>query len=266
MEENKKATISVVINTYNAERILDKCLESVKEADEIVICDMHSTDRTIEIAQNFGCKIVYHEKCPIVEPARNYAMSQATSDYILILDADELVTPDLWEYLHNFANNPPKDTTALEIPRETYCLGQKLRSMYQFRLRRFWKNGACEYTDFVHVPPIMKEGKSTYIHQRKNGLAIQHYHIESIQSYLEKTNRYTDMEMARFKEKGKKFCLCRLIFRPLFEFFKFYILKGGFLDGICGLIICSMNMNYKFIQLAKLYEMEYKEKNPDKIY
>ena len=266
MEENKRASITVVINTYNAERIFDKCLESVKQADEIVVCDMHSTDRTIEIAQKYGCKIVYHDKCPIVEPARNFAISQASSDWVLVLDADELVTPQLWEYLRNFANNPPKDTTALEIPRETYCLGQKLRSMYQFRLRRFWKKGACEYSDFVHVPPVMLEGKSDYIHKRINGLAIQHYHIESIQSYLEKTNRYTDMELERFKEKGTKFSLFRLVTRPLFEFFKFYILKGGFLDGICGFIICTMNLQYKFIQLAKLYETQFKEKHKDLIY
>ena len=87
--------ISVVINTLNADRLLDKCLESVKEADEIIICDMHSEDKTIEIAQKFGCKIVYHERTGIVEPARNWAMEQACGDWILVLDADEIVTPEL---------------------------------------------------------------------------------------------------------------------------------------------------------------------------
>ena len=72
--------------------------------------------------------------------------------------------------------------------------------------------------------------------------------------------------MERFKERKTKFSLFRLIFRPLYEFFKFYILKGGFMDGVCGFIICFMNMQDKFIQLAKLYEMEYKEKNPDLLY
>jgi hypothetical protein len=74
------------------------------------------------------------------------------------------------------------------------------------------------------------------------------------------------MEMERFKEKNTKFCICKLIFRPLYEFFKCYILKGGFMDGTCGFIICCMNMQYKFIQLAKLYEMKYKEKHPDLLY
>ena len=85
------ATISVVINTLNADRLLNECLQSVKQADEIVICDMYSEDKTIEIAQKHGCKIVYHERTGIVEPARNWAMEQASGDWILVLDADEMV-------------------------------------------------------------------------------------------------------------------------------------------------------------------------------
>lgn len=266
MEEKKDATISVVINTLNAERIFDQCLDSVKDADEIIVCDMHSEDRTIEIAEKHGCKICYHERCRCAEPARNYADSQATSDWVLVLDADELVTPELWQYLKNFANTAPEDVVALEIPRETYGLGKKLKSMYQHKLRRFWRRGSCEWKGHVHNIPETLYGKSVELHPRKEGVAIQHYHIYSLQSYLEKMNRYTDLEMERFKAKGTKFSLFRLIFRPLYEFFKFYILKGGFMDGVTGFIICTMNMQYKFIQLAKLYEMEYKEKHPDLLY
>ncbi len=265
-ENKKQATISVVINTLNAERLLEECLNSVKDADEIVICDMYSEDRTIEIAQKHGCKICYHERCRCAEPARNYADSQATMDWILVLDADELVTPDLWNYLKEFATNPPEDVVALEIPRDTYALGKKLRCMYQHKLKRFWKNGACEWKGHVHNIPENLYGKSAVVQPRKEGRAIQHYHIDSLQSYLEKMNRYTDLEMERFKDKGTKFSVSRLITRPLFEFFKFYILKGGFLDGVTGFVICAMNAQYKFIQLAKLHEVEFKEKNKDLIY
>ena len=85
------AKISVVINTLNAERLLEKCLLSIQDADEIIICDMYSEDRTIEIAKKFNCKIVYHQKTGIVEPARNWAMDQAAGEWILVLDADENV-------------------------------------------------------------------------------------------------------------------------------------------------------------------------------
>ena len=113
------ATISVVINTLNAQRLLDDVLESVKDADEIIICDMHSEDETIEIAQRHKCKIFYHERTGIVELARNWAMEQASGDWILVLDADEIVTPELWKYLREYANNPKKNRNACYIPRET---------------------------------------------------------------------------------------------------------------------------------------------------
>ena len=101
-------TISVVIHTYNSEKYLERCLESVKDADEIIICDMHSTDRTIEIAEKFKCKIVYHENVGYAEPARNFANSQVTSDYFLILDSDEYASSGLLQYLRAYIerNNP----------------------------------------------------------------------------------------------------------------------------------------------------------------
>lgn len=114
------ATISVVINTLNADRLLENVLESVRQADEIIICDMRSEDRTIEIAQKFNYKIVYHERTGIVEPARNWAMEQASGDWILVLDADEIVTPELWQFLKDYANNPKPNhfaCTILEKPR-----------------------------------------------------------------------------------------------------------------------------------------------------
>ena len=259
------ATISVVINTLNAERIFEKCLASVSWADEIIVCDMHSEDKTIEIAQKSGAKIFYHERCGYVEPARNYAIAQASSDWVLVLDADEIVTPELKEYLKKFSDNN-EGYTALEIPRETFCLGQKLRCMYQSKLARFFKRGAMEYSNAIHQHPILKNGKMTHIKKPVNNAVIEHYHIESIASYAEKTNRYTNFEMDRFNTCNKQFALSMLILRPLFEFFKFYFLKLGFLDGVAGLIICSMNAQYKFMQYAKLYEMRFKEKNSHLIY
>ncbi len=264
----KKQTIAVVINTLNAERIFDKCLDSVTWADEIIVCDMYSDDKTVEIAHKYGAKVYFHQRCNgCPEPARNFAGSKVTSDWTLVLDADELVSDSLRDYLLDFVKTAPDDVLALEIPRETFALGKKLKCMYQHKLRRFWRTGTCEWKGHVHnIPELIKEGRSVEVKHKKAGLAIQHYHIESIESYLEKTNRYTTLEMERFIDKKTKFSLFRLLVRPLFEFFKFYILKLGFTDGIEGFIICSMNANYKFIQLAKLYEMRHKEKNPDLIY
>ena len=87
--------ISVVINTYNAALHLEKVLESVKDFDEILICDMHSSDSTLEIAKKYHCNIIFHEKISFVEPARNFAIQSAKNDWVLLLDADEVITTDL---------------------------------------------------------------------------------------------------------------------------------------------------------------------------
>lgn len=258
------ATISVVINTLNADRLLDKCLESVKKADEIIICDMHSEDKTIEIAQKHGCKIVYHERTGIVEPARNWAMEQATGDWILVLDADEIVTPELWDYLKEYANNPKPNHYACWIPRETAMDGKILKSWYQSGCKRFWKKGICTYTDIIHQMPITHEGEDFWI--KGKGKYIIHYHMPSISCFNEKIDRYTDFELKKFIEKGKKFSSFKLYTRPCYEFFKFYVLKGGIFDGVHGFIFAKMQAYYKFMQWAKLYEKEFKEKNTDLIY
>lgn len=262
MSDNK---ISVVINTLNAERIFEKCLESVKDAYEIVVCDMHSEDKTIEIANKFGAKICYHERCGYVEPARNYAISQASGEWVLVLDADELVTPELWKYLVEFTKNT-KNNTVLELPRETFIIGQKLRCMRQSKLARFFKKGCAEYSNAIHEHPHVLEGNMVHIKKSDKNCHIEHYHIECIHSYIEKLNRYTDFEQDRFKAKKKKFSALMLVLRPTYEFIKCYFLKLGFLDGTAGLIMCFLNAQYKFVQLAKLYETQFKEKNPDLIY
>ena len=95
--------ISVVINTYNAEKHLSQVLDAVKDFDEVVVCDMESTDNTIGIAREYGCRIVTFPKgnITIVEPARNFAIHQAKHEWVLVVDADEVITPELREYLYN---------------------------------------------------------------------------------------------------------------------------------------------------------------------
>ena len=94
--------ISVVINTYNAEEHLAECLEAVKDFDEIVVCDMESTDHTVEIAKRYGCKVVTFPKgnIRICEPARQFAIGSASHPWVLVVDADEIITPELRQYLY----------------------------------------------------------------------------------------------------------------------------------------------------------------------
>ena len=116
--------ISVVINTYNAEKHLKAVLEAVKNFDEIVICDMESTDQTLDIARSYNCKIVTFPKgnLRIVEPARQFAIDKASSPWVLVVDADEVVTPELRKYLYD-AIRKDSCPDAIAIPRKNYFMG-----------------------------------------------------------------------------------------------------------------------------------------------
>ena len=110
------------------------------------------------------------------------------------------------------------------------------------------------------------EGKDFKKKKKRKELALQHYHVDSIESYLEKINRYTTLEQVRFNKKGTKFSALKLFIRPIYEFFTIYVMNKGFLDGMTGFIFAVLHAQYKFIQHAKLYESEYKKKNPNLLY
>ena len=134
-DENK---ISVVINTYNAERDLERVLDAVKDFDEVLICDMESTDKTLDIAKKYGCRIVTFERKTynIVEPAREFAIHEARFDWVLVVDADEIVTPELKQYLYQrIKENGCPD--GLYIPRKNYFMGRFMRCHYPVGLLLF---------------------------------------------------------------------------------------------------------------------------------
>ena len=118
--------ISVVIHTYNNEKIIRRCLESVRHFDEIVICDMYSTDKTIEIAKEYNCKIVYYENIGWADPARNYAIQQASNEWVLVVDSDEVIPQNLVKYLYEFILKSD-DYNAIRMPRLNYCWGGTVR-------------------------------------------------------------------------------------------------------------------------------------------
>ena len=143
---NQENKISVVINTYNAERDLEQVLEAVKDFDEVLICDMESTDATLDIARKYGCRIVTFPKAnhKSAEPARTFAIQQASSKWVLVVDADEIVTPQLREELYRriASDGCP---AGLYIPRLNQFMGKTLTCAYpDYQLRFFIREGtAC---------------------------------------------------------------------------------------------------------------------------
>lgn len=244
--------ISVVINTYNAEKFLARVLESVKDFDEIVICDMESTDNTCTIAAEYGCKIVVFPKGNHVsaEPARTFAIQSASNKWVLVIDADELVTPELKDYLYDLIKKPDAPQ-GLYIPRKNYFMGQFMHSFYPDYLLRFFIREGTVWPPYVHTFPEVK-GRKEKIPANRKELAFIHLANDNIKVRLDKTNQYTENEVE--KKKNKKVGIGALIFKPLFRFFRAYFLKGGFHDGKAGFINASYEALYKFVALSKIIE------------
>ena len=251
-----KDKISVVINTYNAERHLEKVLNSVKGFDEIVVCDMESTDSTLAIAEKFGCKIVTFPKKDYVsaEPARNFAIQSASSYWVLVVDADEIITKELREYLYDRIKDE-NCPAGLYISRKNYIMNKFLKNSYPDPQLRFFKKEGSDWPPYVHTFPKV-DGRTDKIPSQRMELAMIHI-SETVYEQLYKMNQYTENEVV--KKQGEKITMFKIITKCTSRFIKNFFLKGGFRLGITGLVQAINSSNYKFYTLIKIWENQNKE-------
>lgn len=244
--------ISVVINTYNAEKHLQRVLDSVKTFDEILICDMESTDDTITIAQKNGCRVVTFPKGEhsIVEPARDFAIHEAKWPWVLVVDADELVTPELRDYLYEQISRP-NCPMGIAIPRKNYFMNRFLHSAYPDHIVRFFRQDKTYWPPIIHCSPKI-DGRLEKIPARRKDLAFVHLANDTIDDIVQKTENYINYELPR--RRHKNYGVSALLGRPLFRFFKSYLIKGGFRDGLPGLIHATLEARYQFFMVSRLME------------
>ena len=255
---NEKNKISVVINTYNAEQHLATVLESVKDFDEVLVCDMESTDHTLEIARDHGCRIVTVPRgtYTIVEPVREYAIHEARYPWVLVVDADEVVPAALKDFLYSTVKeeNAP---VGLFVARKNYFMGRFMRCHYPDHILRFFQKDKTHWPPYVHSTPEI-DGRVEKIPAERHELAFEHLANDSVADIVRKTNQYTLNELER--KRHRHYGTAALLFRPFFRFFKTYVLKGGFRDGKPGFIKSMLDGYYQFVFLAKKYEEEKSKK------
>lgn len=244
--------ISVVVNTYNAEKHLARVLEAVKGFDEVVVCDMESTDGTLDIARRFGCRIVTFPKgqCTIVEPARQFAIDRAKCKWVLVVDADEIVTEELRDYLYNIIRSEDCPQ-GLFLARKNFFMGRFIHSTYPDYILRFFVREGTGWPPYIHTSPIVK-GRIDKIPAKRKELALVHLAENSVKDRFEKTNTYTENEVE--KKAGKRYGIGALLYRPAFRFFKSYVLKRGFLDGTAGFVYACLEGIYQFAIVSKMME------------
>jgi len=244
-----KEKISIVIHTFNSAKTLEQTLVSVKDFDEIIVCDMYSEDDTLSIAQKYNCLIITHERCGIVEPARNMAIQSASHEWVLVVDSDEVVSNDLKALLYAITDQEnPVD--AYGIPRKNYFMGRFMHAGYPDYQIRFLKKSKALWPPFVHARPQI-DGRIEKISSNYK-YALTHLDDPTISSLISKMNAYTDKEI--IKRQNEKTGIIGLIFQSFFRFFKFYILKGGFKDGKAGFVYAGFNAIYKYATIVKIWE------------
>ena len=248
-----KPSISVVINTLNEENTIARALNSVKWADEVLICDMHSTDKTVNIAKKMGAKVVFHKRLDFVEPARNFAISKALGDWILILDPDEEILDKLRDRLTQIVS-AMEQIDYVRIPRKNIIFNKWMKaSMWWPDLNvRFFKKGQVKWGEKIHKPPqTLGQGLDLPLNEE---LAILHNNYQSISQFLERMNRYTEVEARELKIDGYNFKWQDLVEKPLSEFLSRFFASKGYEDGLHGLSLSLLQAFSFFIVYVKLWE------------
>ncbi|MEK6691241.1 MAG: glycosyltransferase family 2 protein [Nitrospirota bacterium] len=242
--------LSVAIITYNEEEEIKDCLESVKWADEIVVVDSFSTDKTLDICRQYTNKVFQHEWSGYSNQ-KNYAINVTTNPWILILDADERVSERLTKEIKEILD---KDlgVDGYYIPRKSYFLGRWIRygGWYpDYSIRLFRKDkGRFEQRE-VHES-VRINGKTAKL---KNHL--EHYTYRNLSEYIQRMDRYSTLAAMEMVGEGRRSGPRNILFRPILTFFRMYILKQGFREGIYGLLISVLYSYYTFLKYAKLWEM-----------
>jgi glycosyltransferase involved in cell wall biosynthesis len=242
--------LSVIIIAKNEEESIGACLESIAWADEIIVLDSGSTDATVAICRKYTDK-VYVTDWIGHGPQKNRALKLATGDWVLALDADEWVTPELKDEIVRVVNNPGV-YFAFEIPRlSSYC-GQYIRhsGWWPDRVTRLCKNGKALFNAHLIHDRMIVDGK---IGRLANHL--MHRSFRNLDHMLSKLNRYSTGGAQVLLSEGRKSSLSKAILHGLWSFFHTYIVRAGFLDGRMGFILAVSNGEgtyYKYLKLMLL--------------
>ena len=244
--------LSVVVIAKNEAERLDACLQSVSWADEIVVADSGSSDATREIARRYTDKVV---DIPWrgFGPQKQAAVDLAANDWILNIDCDERVTPDLAQEIRAILASDHA-VGAYSVPRRTFLGAREIKhcGWYPDRTIRLFDRRRAHFSDSLVHERVIADGPAADCQGH-----LLHYSFSGIGPLLTKLNHYSDLSARQMYEQGRRCTLLDLTVRPLFAFFKTYFLKAGMLDGVEGVIISITTFLLTFVKYVKLRELEH---------
>jgi glycosyltransferase involved in cell wall biosynthesis len=244
--------LSAVMITFNEERRIEASLRSLAFCDEIVVVDSGSTDKTVSICKNYNCTL-YTRAFDGYGTQKQFAVSKAANDWVLAIDADEVISEELSKEIRTVLTDLPLDLNGFYIPISLIFLGRLLRFGGEYKkphLRLFNRNGGTFSRDVVHEYADIQGRKLSLKHH------ILHYSYESLGDYLAKFNGYTTAAADTLSEQGRKTSPFTVISRFPLTFIKIYLVKGCFLDGYQGFLWSLLSSLYPVIKYAKLFERQ----------
>ncbi len=249
---NKKIPISIVIITKNEEKNLPDCLESVKWAEEIIVVDDNSSDQTIEIAKTFTNKVLVR-KMDAEGSHRNFAYAQATQEWILSLDADERVSPELASELKTVVTENDPSFAGYAIPVKTF-IGKRWiekAGYYPARKLRLHRKGKFRYEEASVHPRAFLDGK-----ERPLKGDILHFGFRDFTHFISKLNNQTTLEAEKWIEDKRRIKWGKVIYKAFDRFSRNYFGKKGFQDGFMGFMMSVFHGLYQLFTYAKYVELK----------
>ncbi|MEB3344433.1 glycosyltransferase family 2 protein [Aquimarina gracilis] len=252
MEKNTthREKVTAIIPCYNEEHNMKEVLESVSFADEIMVVDSYSTDRSVEIAKKYTDFIIQRE-FDYPSTQKNWAIPQANNEWILLVDADERVTPELKSEVLEVLKAPDKDNhVAYWIKRMNHFMGERIHysGWRNDKVIRLFHRDKCKY-DNRHVhEEIVTEGKVGMLHSK-----FYHNTYTTFDAYISKLNKYASWQAEDYDKKTGKLTPYHFIIKPFWGFFKHYVIQSGFRDGVPGLVIGYVQCYAVFMRYIKLW-------------
>ncbi|MCD4819155.1 MAG: glycosyltransferase family 2 protein [Candidatus Cloacimonetes bacterium] len=241
--------LSITIITKNEEKNIERCLESVKWADEIIVVDSGSIDNTLKICEEHDCKII-KSKWLGFSLTKRKAVSYAKNNWILSIDADEEITTELKDKIGKILEKPKYN--AYSIKRISYYLGNKIKHCgwnRDFPLRLFDKNFG-NFNDKIVHESIVVDGKKGRIYQ-----PMLHFTYPTIESHIKKMDQYSTLGAQTLFEKNRNSTILEAILRGFFKFIKMYFIQLGFLDGANGFVLCENSAIGVYLKYLKLWKL-----------
>jgi glycosyltransferase involved in cell wall biosynthesis len=242
-------SISVIVITKNEEAAIGRCLASVRWADEMVVVDSGSTDRTVELARAAGARVTVMSDWPGFGPQKNRALDLATGDWVLSLDADEWVTPALAAEI-GAAVQRTDAPAGFELPRLSSFVGREMRhsGWWPDHITRLFRRGSARFSDDLVHERLVVTGAVGRLTE-----PLQHESFTSLEEVVDKMNRYSSASARMRVERGKSGSVGSAVAHGVWAFIRTYVLRAGFLDGREGFVLAVANAEGTYYRYLKAW-------------